>query len=230
MTLHYSPESQCSERPRASAFPSFLILASLFLVVALRPSIVHAADGPATPPSVSKLDPSIHCDPINWPDDLSGPDDFNAMERQPGDLSATFPSINLPRSEAGVFNETEFLPLSGTVSAANAPPAIFKSERWRTNKAVIAASVFEAAWLTADGITTAGMSRGASEGGSTWAYGRHPTPGRTAAMMAAEFAGVELSSYVLHKMKVPKWVYIAPMIVSGSLHASGAIPNWKIGQ
>jgi hypothetical protein len=42
--------------------------------------------------------------------------------------------------------------------------------------------------------------------------------------------GVEASSFVLHKMKAPKWVYIAPMVVSGSLHASGAIPNMTNGQ
>lgn len=152
------------------------------------------------------------------------------MERRHHDFFPTIPSINTPIGDARAFNENEFLPASATANTVNTPSALFKTERWRTNKAVIAASIFEAAWLTADGITTAGMSRGASEAGSAWAYGRHPTPGRTAGMMAAEFVGVEASSYVLHRMKAPKWIYIAPMVVSGSLHASGAIPNLKNGQ
>jgi len=152
------------------------------------------------------------------------------MDRQRRDLFRTVQSVNMPVGEVPVFNENEFLPASATANTANTSSAAFKIERWRTNKAVIALSIFEAAWLTADGITTADMSRGASEAGSAWAYGRHPTPGRTATMMAAEFVGIEASSYVLHKMKAPKWVYIAPMVISGSVHASGAIPNLKNGQ
>jgi hypothetical protein len=153
------------------------------------------------------------------------------MERQHRDLLPTIQSINVSLAEPRAFKKDEFFPVSvATANTPNTPSAIFKTGRWRTNRAVIAASIFEAGWLTADGITTTGLRRNAIEAGSVWAYGRHPTSGRTAFMMAAEFVGVEASSYVLHKMKAPKWVYIAPMIVSGSLHASGAIPNIRDGE
>jgi len=228
-------DNKCSQKSRLSDSPSLLFLASLFVVLvaaSVRPPIAQAADEPATLKSVSISGPPRRCDSISCFGDLT------AWQRQhellPTDLFSTAHSINMPIGDARAFNESEFLPpvspASGTSSSANAPPAIFKTERWHTNKAVIASSIFAAAWLTADGITTTSMTRGASEAGSAWAYGRHPTPGRTAAMMAAEFVGVEGSSYMLHKMKAPKWVYIAPMIVSGGLHASGAIPNIRIGQ
>lgn len=137
----------------------------------------------------------------------------------------------MPLADARASDENEFLPVSGAGgNTPNTSSAIFKTERWRTNRAVIAASIFEAGWLTTDGITTTGLRRNAIEAGSVWAYGRHPTSGRTAFMMAAEFVGVEASSYVLHKMKAPKWLYIAPMVISGSLHASGAIPNIRDGE
>lgn len=233
MTFRYLLDNKYSRQFYLSVSPSLLSLASLFLVMAsICPPIAQAADEPAPLTSVSTSDPAHQCNWINCFGDL------NAMKRQPRDLLPTIQSINMQLGDARVPDENEFLPVVfpafspavGIANTANTSPAIFKTERWRTNKAVIAASIFEAAWLTADGITTASMSRGASEAGSVWAYGRHPTPGRTAAMMAAEFVGVEASSYMLHKMKAPKWVYIAPMIVSGSLHASGAIPNMKIGQ
>jgi len=227
MTFCYLQDNKCSQKCRLSGSTSFLSLASLFLVLAAAsvcPSIARAADEVTTLRSVKSSDPSLRYDSIDWFVD------FNAMDRRHRDLLPALPSVKTPMGEAGAFHENEFLPVSGATSTANPSSAIFKTDRWRTNKAVIASSIFEAAWLTADGITTAGMSRGAREVGSTWAYGRHPTPGRTAAMMAAEFVGVEASSYVLHKMKAPKWIYISPMVISGSLHASGAIPNMKIGQ
>lgn len=225
MTFRYLPDNKCSQISRLSAPSSFLLLASLFLVVASAcPPIAQAADSPATLKSISTSDPARQCNWINCFDDL------NAIERQHQDLLPIIQTIKVPLADVRAFNENELLPVSARANTANTTPAIFKTERWRTNRAVIASSIFEAAWLTADGITTAGMSRSASETGSAWAYGRHPTPGRTAAMMGAEFVGVEASSYLLHKMKAPKWVYIAPMVVSGSLHASGAIPNMKIGQ
>jgi hypothetical protein len=202
--------------------------------------IPQAADELATEKSGSTSDPVRRCDSIDWLCNL------NAMERRDRDLFPATQFIDSPHGAVSAFNESESLPLffpvfspavspavspvSGRGNTANAPPANFKIERWRTNRAVIGASIFEAAWLTADGITTARMSRGATEAGSAWAYGKHPTPGRVAGMMAVEFVGIEASSYVLHKMKAPKWIYIAPMIVSGSLHASGAIPNLKNGQ
>jgi hypothetical protein len=231
MTFRHPLDNKCSSKSRLSYSLSFRFLASLFLVLVATSAcspIAQAADEPATLKSVSTSDPSLRWDSINWSGDL------NAMERHPSALFLSVQPINMPIGDISASDENEFLPgvfpASGTANTAKTSPMIFKAERWRTNKAVIASSIFGAAWLTADGITTAGMSRGASEGGSAWAYGRHPTPGRTAAMMAAEFVGVEASSYVLHKMKAPKWVYIAPMLVSGSVHASGAIPNMKIGQ
>jgi hypothetical protein len=226
MTFRYLLDNKCSQKCRLSGCTSFLSLTSLFLVLvaaSVCPSIARAADEVTTLKSVKTSDPSLRYDSIDWFVD------FNATDRRHRDLLPTSPSIKTPSGDAGAFHENEFLPVSGATSTAN-PSAIFKTDRWRTNKAVIASTIFEAAWLTADGMTTAGMSRGAREVGSTWAYGRHPTPGRTAAMMAAEFVGVEASSYVLHKMKAPKWIYISPMVISGSLHASGAIPSMKIGQ
>jgi hypothetical protein len=231
MTFRHPLDNKCSSKSRPSYFPSLRFLASWFLLLVLACACSHiaqAADGPATLKSVSTSDQSLRWDPINWSGDL------NAMQRHPSALFLFVQPMNTPSGDISASDENEFLPsvfpASGTSNTANTSSAIFKTERWRTNKAVLASSIFEAAWLTADGLTTAGMSRGASEGGSAWAYGRHPTPGRTAGMMAAEFVGVEASSYVLHKMKAPKWVYIAPMIVSGSVHASGAIPNMKSGQ
>ena len=227
MSFRYLLDNKYSQDSRLSASPSFLFLASLSLVLmvaAVCAPIAQAADNPETIKSVLTSNPARRCNWINCFGDL------NAMARQPHDLLPTIQSVNMPLADARVFNGDEFLPVAATANTSNMPSAIFKTERWYTNRAVIAATIFEAAWLTADGITTAGMSRGASEIGSAWAYGRHPTPGRTAAMMAAEFVGVEASSYVLHKMKAPKWVYIAPMVLSGSLHASGAIPNMRIGQ
>jgi hypothetical protein len=148
--------------------------------------------------------------------------------------SAASNSINLPIARLRAPSASEFLPVSVPPSGPSNPaamlPPIFKPNRWSTNKAVIAATIFAAAWLTTDGITTTRIGHGASEAGSAWAYGKHPTAGRTAAMMSAEFVGVEASSFILHKMKAPKWIYLAPMLVSGSIHASGAIPNLKIGQ
>jgi hypothetical protein len=227
MTFPYLLDNKCSQVSRLSDSPSFLFLASLFLVLMMATvcaPIAQAADNPETLKSASPSNPARQCNWINCFGDLS------AMARQHHEILPSIQSTTMPVADARAFNENEFLPVAATANTANTPSAIFKTERWRTNRAVVASSIFEAAWLTADGITTAGMSRGASEVGSAWAYGRHPTPGRTAAMMAAEFVGVEASSYVLHKIKAPKWVYIAPMIVSGSLHASGAIPNMMIEQ
>jgi hypothetical protein len=227
MTFRHRLDNKYLQHSRPSVSPNFPFLPALLLILvaaAIPPQIAQAADEPATVQSVSASDLSLQGDSINWFRDL------NAAARPRPDFSPTVESINRQVTDARALNENEFLPVSSTANTANASSPIFKTERWRTNKAVIAASIYEAAWLTADGITTAGMRRGATEVGSTWAYGRHPTPGRTSAMMAAEFMGVEASSYMLHKMKAPKWVYLAPMIVSGSLHASGAIPNLKIGQ
>jgi hypothetical protein len=219
MTFSYLSDNDCSpDRPHSTAnirsqesrpsLPSFLFLASTFVVLiaaSVFPTIAQAADEPPALNSISISDPS-----------------------------ASSNSISSPIAGLRAFNENEFLPVtvppSGPANPANASPTIFKPGRWSTNKAVIAASIFEAAWLSADGITTVRIGRGASEAGSAWAYGNHPTAGRTAAMMTAEFVGVEASSFMLHKMKAPKWIYLAPMLVSGSLHASGAIPNLKIGQ
>jgi hypothetical protein len=125
----------------------------------------------------------------------------------------------------------EFLPVvSGTQNTVSTPTVLFKAGKWRTDKAVIASSIYEALWLTGDGITTAKLSRNAIEVGSAWAYGKHPTAIRTAGMMAAEFVGVETSSYLLQKMGAPRWLYIAPMLGSGTYHATGAIDNLRIGQ
>ena len=194
------------------------------MVPAFCAPIAQATDKSATTKSVSTSNPARQC---NW---ISCFDDLNAIERQHYDLLPTIQSIDMPLADSRAFNEKEFLPVSAIANTTNTPSATFQPERWRTNRAVIASSIFEAAWLTADGITTVRMSRGVSEAGSAWAYGRHPSPSRTAAMMAAEFVGVEACSYVFHKMKAPKWVSIAPMVVSGSVHASGAIPNMIIGQ
>ena len=202
MMFPYFADDKFSKESRLSVSPSFLFLAGIFLVLVV---------ASVSPPIAQAADQPAILKSVST-----------------SDPSPRRDSIKIPIGDVRPFNENEFFAVSGT--AANTSSAIFKTGRWSTNKAVIAASIFEAAWLTADGLTTAGMRRGASEGGSAWAYGRHPTPGRTAGMMAAEFVGVEASSYVLHKMKAPKWVYIAPMIVSGSVHASGAIPNMKIGQ
>jgi len=122
-----------------------------------------------------------------------------------------------------------FISPAGKNVVKTTPPA-FKLRRWRTDRAVIVATIYEAGWLAADGITTARIHGGAVESGSVWAYGKHPTAGRVSAMMAAEFMGVETSSYLLHKMRAPRWIYMAPMIGSGSLHASGAINNIRKGQ
>jgi hypothetical protein len=227
MTFLHLLDDKGSRTCRLSASRSSLFLASLLLVLSggsVCARIAQAADLPATLKSVSTSAPVRRCDSTDWLGDL------NATERQRRDLFPTTRAINLAIGDARTFNDEEFLPASGTENTAHPPSAIFKSERWRTDRAVIAASIFEAAWLTADGITTVSMRRGATEAGSAWAYGRHPTPGRTAGMMAAEFVGVEASSYLLHKMRAPKWVYIAPMVISGSLHASGAIPNFKNGE
>lgn len=231
MTFRYPLDNKCSSKSRLSYFPSFRFLVSWFLLLLVAcacPRIAQAADELATLKSISTSDQLLRWDSINWFGDLG------AVKREASDRFPSIQAINMPIGDISASDENEFLPgvfpASGTANTAHTSPTIFKTERWSTNKAVIASSIFEAAWLTADGITTAGMTRGSSEGGSAWAYGRHPTPGRTGAMMAAEFVGVEASSYVLHKMKAPKWVYIAPMIVSGSVHASGAIPNMKIGQ
>ncbi|MGC2246567.1 MAG: hypothetical protein WA609_08175 [Terriglobales bacterium] len=217
MTFRYLLLNKYPQKSCLSSSSSFLFLASMFLVLLaafFTPPVAQAADEPAAIESVSTSDLSLRRYSINMPtgDALA----FDARGFHENELLPVF----FPA----------FLPDPGTANTATTSSAIFKTEPWRTNKAVIASSIFAAAWLTADGITTVGMNRGASEGGSVWAYGRHPTAGRTAAMMAAEFVGVEATSYVLHKMRAPKWVYIAPMIVSGSFHASGAIPNMKIGQ
>jgi hypothetical protein len=232
MTFRYRLDNKYSGDSCRSFSSAFLSRASLFLVLmtaAVCAPIAQATDKPATIDSVATANPVSQCNWINCFGDLNG------MGRQHPDLLLAnqllaSQSINMTLADAHAIHENEFLPVSATANGANAPSTIFKTERWRTNGAVIVSAIFAAAWLTADGITTASMSRGASETGSIWAYGRHPTPGRTAAMMAAEFVGVEASSYVLHKMKAPKWVYIAPMVVSGSLHASAAIPNMTIGQ
>jgi hypothetical protein len=186
--------------------------------------VAQAADEPAPLNSISQLETLFQHDSINLFDAI------NAREREHYDLFPAIQSINMPIVDLSALNENAPISAPGTANTANTPSALLKTGRWRTDKAVIASTIFEAAWLTADGITTADLTRGTSEVGSTWAYGRHPTPGRTAVMMAAEFAGVEAASYMLHKMKAPKWIYLAPMIVSGSVHASGAIPNLKSGQ
>jgi len=116
------------------------------------------------------------------------------------------------------------------MDAGQTTPREFKLRRWRTDRAVIVSTVYEAGWLIADGITTVRIHGGAVEAGSAWAYGKHPRAGRVSAMMAAEFMGVEASSYLLHKMRAPRWIYIAPMMGSGSYHASGAIDNIRTGQ
>jgi hypothetical protein len=229
MIFRYRLDNNFSRKSRLSACPIVLSLTSFFLLgVSVCAPIAGADDEPAAVQLVSTSDPSLRSDSINWFGDP------NAMESRCRDFLPTIQSIAMPIGGVPAVRENEFFPAFLTESAAantaNTSSAIFKTERWRTNKVVIASSIFEAAWLTADGITTAEMSRGAREAGSAWAYGRHPTPGRTAGMMAAEFVGVEASSYVLHKMKAPKWVYIAPMVGSGSFHASGAIPNMRIGQ
>ena len=126
--------------------------------------------------------------------------------------------------------EYAYVPALIGPAAVAVPPTISRRTQWRTDKSVILSTVYEAIWLSADGVTTAGFSRNAREVGSPWAYGKHPTAGRTAGVMAAEFVGVEAGSYLLHKLRAPKWIYLAPMFASGTCHATGAIHNARIGQ
>ena len=104
--------------------------------------------------------------------------------------------------------------------------------RWSRDKLFVSTMLFSAAAHGIDGFTTADMigpnSRTCPEEIWTpWMYGKHPSPGRVAGVVAVEFGMSTGASYLLRKARAPRWLWMAPMVGQSAIHMRGAIHNLR---